>query len=757
MAQDLLETDTSVSTTFRQVQEEDNIDFGEIFATILDNKWFIVVITTLVLVFGVAFAFLTTPIYLADALLQIDDKKQGLSLGELGGDLSELMGEKSQAPKQIEILGSRKVLDTVIKKQKLEIIAEPKYFPIIGKFIARMYKDLDYKGVADPILNLESIAWGGETIKVDTFTVPAKLEGKKFILIAGEHGRFKLVYDDEIILEGEVGQLVTDHHEGYEQSFSISISFLKSRPNTEFRLIKKTYDETIEEFRKDLKFEEKGKKTDLLALTYLSNDPYKAMQTINEIVSVFVKQNRETKTAEAQKTLEFLDKQLPILKDQLDAATKALNDYRTRKGSIDLEIETQSLLEAIVGLQTDWNILKAQRDELRQKFTESHPNIVGLDKKIARIEEQIQSAEKKISTLPDTQQVILRLMRDVEVSNELYVTVLQNSQKVRVAKEGAVGEIIIIDEAILPNIPDRPKKALIVTISFVLGLVLSIAIVLIKKAHQMGIEDPEEIEKHLNIPVYATVPHSAVQDKINVQIKKNSKANQNELLVLALKDKDDLAIESLRSLRTTLHFAFLESQNNIIMITGASPGIGKTFVSTNLAVLLADSGKKILLIDGDLRKGFLNKILGVERKQGLSNLIVNPSLLDQSIQIIPEANIDFLSTGAIPPNPAELLLHERFGKLLETLSTRYDHIIIDSPPILAVTDASIIGRMAGATLMVVKAGAHPMRELEQSIKRFSQAGVHIKGIVFNDMQEISSSYGYGRYVYQYNYSSTTKA
>ena len=275
--------------------------------------------------------------------------------------------------------------------------------------------------------------------------------------------------------------------------------------------------------------------------------------------------------------------------------------------------------------------------------------------------------------------------------------------------------------------------------------------VFIRKSLRRGIKDPDLIEKQLNIPVYATIPHSTQQENIYIKLTKKHKQQKNGLSILALENKEDLAIESLRSLRTSLHFAFLGAQNNIIMITGPSPGVGKTFVSINLACVLADAGKKILLIDGDLRKGFLNKPLGVNREQGLSEFISNTITLDMAIHKIPVANFDFIATGSIPPNPSELLLHESFGIFLENISKKYDHVIIDSPPILAVTDAAIIGRMASATLMVIRAGQHPLRELEQSTKRLLQAGVDIKGIVFNDVPETSSRYGYGKYVYQYSY------
>jgi tyrosine-protein kinase Etk/Wzc len=324
----------------------------------------------------------------------------------------------------------------------------------------------------------------------------------------------------------------------------------------------------------------------------------------------------------------------------------------------------------------------------------------------------------------------------------------------RVSKAGTVGNVRIVDYAELPTKPIKPKKRLFVLISFFLGLSLGVVLAFIRRMLNRGVENPDLIEKQLNIPVYATIPHSKQQEKVNTRLRKNYKPQTNELSILALEYKDDLAIESLRSLRTTLHFAFLEAQNNIIMITGPSPSVGKSFVSINLATVLADAGKKILLIDGDLRKGFINKALGVSREQGLSELISNTLSLDAAIHKIPIANFDFIATGAIPPNPSELLLHERFSHLLANISKLYDHVIIDSPPLLAVTDAAIIGRMASVTLMVVKAGLHPMRELEQSTKRLTQAGVQLKGFVFNDVPKASSIYGYGgygRYVYQYSY------
>jgi len=728
-------------------QDDDEIDLGELLATLVDNKWLIAFITVVILILGTAKALIDTPVYKTDAMLQVE--KNSPSLGALE-PVAALMGDEVEALTEIELIKSRLILGAVVKNLNQEIIAKPKFFPVIGGAIARRFQQHNEGNeVSSALFGQSSYAWGGEAIHVDTFTVPPNWLGEKLILIAGEQGHFRLMYEDELVLEGEVGKLASKQLEDEQHSVTLFVSFLKSRPDTQFILMRQSAGEAISELQENLGVVEKGKKTGILALTLESTNPNDALQTLNEIANIYVRQNVEQKSAEAQKTLEFLDKQLPQLKEQLEAATTALNDYRTRHGSIDLDLETQGVLKGVVEIQTQITLLQQKRDELRQKFTESHPSVVSIDKQIARLQGQMNSNDKKIEVLPETQQVILRLARDVKVNTELYTALLNNTQTLRVSKAGTVGNVRIIDYAVLPDEPIKPKKVLIVAVSFILGLILGVAIAFIRKSLNRGVEDPDLIEKHLNIPVYATIPHSAQQLKINAKIKKNQQSNEPS--ILALENRDDLAIESLRSLRTTLHFAFLEAQNNIIMVTGPSPGVGKSFVSINLATVLAEAGKKILLIDGDLRKGFINKNLGVRREQGLSEFISNTITLDMVIHKIPEANFDFIATGSIPPNPSELLLHERFGIFLENISKQYDHVIIDSPPILAVTDAAIIGRMASATLMVIRAGQHPMRELEQSTKRLLQAGVDIKGIVFNDVPETSSRYGYGKYVYQYSY------
>ncbi len=741
-------------TQFSSDNEDDVINLGELLSIVMDGKWLILIITLIVFLLGIGKAFIDTPIYKVDAMLQVNEKSQSMIGVE---PLTDMFGGKLPVMAEIELIKSRKVLGAVINNLDLEVIAKPKAFPFVGEAIARRFgRNNPENAVSSPLFGQTRYAWGGEAIQVNTLTMPDAFRDKEFILLAGHQGQFQLFYHDELIAEGEVGKLLNQQIGNHQQPISLFISLLKARPGTQFTLMRQSAHNAIRQLRNNLTVSEKGKSTGILELTQESDNAAHAVRILNEIANIYVQQNVEHKSAESQKTLEFLDKQLPILKEQMEASIAALNEYKNQKGSVNLDIETQNTLTGVVEIKTQITLLQQKRDELRQKFTESHPNVIAVDKQIARLQAQLQSHNQMIKALPETQQVVLELSGDVKVSTNLYTTLLNNAQTLRVAKAGTVGDVRVIDYAVLPDKAIKPNKLLIIGIAFVLGLFLGIVAVFVRKSLMRGIEDPDLIEKQFHIPVYATIHHSKDQDLLNKELSKPSKAIKHEsLAVLSLRNKEDVAVESLRSLRTTIHFSLLEAQNNIIVITGPSPGVGKSFVAVNLAIVMADAGKKILLIDADMRKGAINKSLGISRENGLSEIILNARSVQDATREIPSANIDFIPTGTIPPNPSELLLHERFGQLLDGLTKQYDLIIIDSPPILAVTDAAIISRLAGAAIMVIKAGLHTKRELEQSIRRFLQSGIPIKGIVFNDMPQSSSRYGYGyhygRYVYQYSY------
>ena len=247
------------------------------------------------------------------------------------------------------------------------------------------------------------------------------------------------------------------------------------------------------------------------------------------------------------------------------------------------------------------------------------------------------------------------------------------------------------------------------------------------------------------MPVYATVPRSPVQEN-RVQILKKKKS----IPILAVKHSDDIAIESLRSIRTTIHFALNNAKNNIIAIAGPAPEVGKSFISTNLAVIFAQSNKRVLLIDADLRRGYLHKYFDQELQPGLSEYLNGQNSLEQTIHTTSVANLDLMTRGKSPVNPAELLSSSKFQEMLETLSALYDYILIDTPPILAVTDGIIVSQYTGVNLIVARYAKTDMKELELTLNRFEQSGTKVNGFILNDIQRGSNSYGYG-YNYAYAY------
>lgn len=721
---------------------EDEIDLREFLVTLVEAKWLITGVTFLVLVIGTLYALLATPIYRGDALLQVESKSGGMKGLE---DMTSLFTGETPSEAEIEIIRSRSIIGATVDQLHLDIDAQPHYFPIIGAAIARYFHHGE--GPEDAWWNLTRYAWGGEQIIVQRLVVPERYVNKKLKLVTKEHGAFTLYGPDEdILLDGERNK--TAQANGSE----IFVAALVARPGTEFRLTKRPHTQTIGDLQDDLKVAEKGKKTGVIQLTLDGPQPNTISQTLDKIAALYLRQNVDRRSEEAEKTLQFLQEQLPQVKNNLDVAEARLNAYQSGKGSIDLPLETQAVLQKLAEVEKSLSEVELKRKELAQKFTENHPALVTLNRQKQQFETERTSLDKQIKSMPTEVQEFVRLTRDVKVANEIYLLLLQKSQEMNVVKAGTIGNVRILDTALVTNKPVQPKKALTLALSFLLGIMFGAILAFIRKSLRRGVEDPDQLEQRFGLPVYASIPHSNRQAQLTKVGRKKEKFGN----LLASEDNKDLAMESLRSLRTSLQFTLMEAKNNLIVISGPSPGIGKSFVSANLAYLLADAGKKVLLIDADMRKGHLHDYFNVERDQGLSGAISGEIKIEEAIHATDVERLDFVPSGVIPPNPSELLMSERFQKLLQQFSERYDLVLIDTPPALAVTDGTIIGRLAATNFLVVRFGLHPMREIEESIKRFHRAGVKPNGFVFNDVPESARIYGYGKYSkygyhYQYEY------
>lgn len=739
----------------REVEgRDDEIKLHDVVATLLGARWLIAATTCVVLALGVFYALVATPIYESDALLQVEKKSN--AMGALD-DITALLTGDNEAEAEIEVIRSRAVLGATVDRLHLDIIARPRYFPLIGKAIARRREA--GQDLAEAPWELDRFAWGGERIRVDALQLPASVQDEKLRLVAGENGEFQLFGpDNELLLNGRVGQVASTSSSlptvpASDTRPSLLVSELRARSGTEFILVKRSWTEVVADLQKDLQVEEKGKQTGIIKVTWNSDQSTLVTATVNTIAETYLRQNIARKSEEAERMLGFLSSRLPTIKTDLSAAEAAISDHLQKSGSIDLSADLsltgKALLDQSAAIERQIAGLGLKRADLRQKFTDNHPLLVGLQQKVERLENQRAAVTAQMNKLPATELETVRLMRDVEVNKVIYLQLLGKIQELSVAKAGTIGNVRILDRAVEPDEPTRPKKALVVALSPVLGLMLGTFAALARRALNPGVEDPDLIEERLGVPVYAVIPHSDTQDRLFRRIKQN--VNQ-ERRVLALQNPNDIAVESLRSLRTSLQFALMEASNNILAISGPAPGTGKSFVSVNLAHVLADAGKRVLLIDGDMRRGFLHDYLAVPRSPGLSELISGETGLQKAVRPLEGGTVSFLATGAPPPNPSELLSSERVQRLLQTLSDQYDLILIDTPPVMAVTDAAIIGRLAGTNFLVLRAGRHPFKEISTAIKRFEQGGARIQGMIVNDMLRRHSSYGYGKYGhYHYDY------
>ena len=718
---------------------EEEFDIWNYIRFLTEERWLIAGVTTIIFLLGILYAYNSTPIYRTDALLQVEEIKPTLQGLE---ELSAAFGGVLPTVTEIEIIRSRSIIGAAVDKLGLTIIERPRYFPLFGKSSAKKYKNSDT--LAEPFWGLSNYAWGGERLEIEQLDLPRSYIGNAFILTALKDNGFTLTNTNgEILLEGSIGKLEEkDLEEGGK--ISIFVKELYARPGTEFDIVKLSQAKIIKNFQGKLGVKEKGRNTGILELYMEGENPNKITKIVNTIANTYVRQNAERRSAEAESTLQFLNKQLPALKSKLDTAESNLNNYRSTTGKINLTLETQSLLDGATNVEQQIQSLKLKRSELKQKYTANHPILLGVKRKINRLENEKLTIGRQIKALPDAEQLSIQLMRDVKVANELYLLLLNKAQELKVIKAGTIGNVRILDTAILPENPIKPRKFLILMVSLILGFMGGITSASIRRNLLRGITDPNWLESTYGVSVYASILHSKKQESIE---KKYEKYGKDDLPILALEEPKDLSIEALRSFRTSLQFVMMEAKNNIIAISGSSPTIGKSFICVNLPYVLADTEKTVLVIDGDMRRGHIHRYFSVDRSPGLSEYITGNSKLNDIIRTGENKNISYISSGTIPPNPSELLSSKKFKELLDKLSSNYDVILIDTPPILAVTDGILISQLAGAVFLVLKSGIHHPKEIDNMLRRLSQNNINANGFIFNDVP-ISAI---GRYGYKYNY------
>jgi tyrosine-protein kinase Etk/Wzc len=719
------------------MMEKDEINLADILDTLYFQRYLIAIVTAFFAAGGLLYIVIATPIYRTNLLIQIEAHENATPSAL--SDLSTLFGGKSEADAEMQILGSRLVVSKAVDNLHLDFDANPRYFPLIGEWIAKHNNSLSSPG----LFGMGGYAWGSEAIDVGLFTVPETWMDKVLTLVADGDNKFRVMPEgSDKEFKGEVGKPLEIALE--DGTIELRVDNLVANPGTDFILVHHSHLKAITDLQKDLDIAEKVKQSDILNVSLEGDDPRKIADILNEIGTQYVLQNIQQKSAEAEKTLHFLGQFLPSLKKKLNAAESRYITMSAARGTVDMAEETKAVLKRLVDAKTKLGELKAKRDELLSRYTPAHPAVQAIDAQISGIEAEIGTINSEIRKMPGVERDVLSLNRDVKIDSDLYTSLLSTAQQLQLLKEGSVGNVRIIDNAVVPERPVKPKRLLVLVLFLMVGLMLGAIAAFIKRRMSGAIFDAHEIEEQTGLKVYASIPHSEKQRALFEKIH----AGEAGRFVLENLDTYDPAIESLRSFRTALQYSMLEAKNHLVMITGATPGVGKSFVSVNLAGVLAAAGKRVLLVDLDLRKGYLNQYFGLPRERGITEVADGKLSFDQAVYRNVLPNLDFISTGTLPEDPNAFLLHEDLPSLLERISGEFDIVLFDTPPVLAVTDATVLSAQVAINILVAREGVTTLGEINESIKRLSQAGTGISGVVFNGVRPRPGyAYGYGNYRY----------
>lgn len=724
-----------MTATSRQGPEGDEIDLRKLVAVIWNGRNWVAAGALLGLLSATVYLANTPPTYQADVLLQLE---QGASGGlALPSGLSDFLPSDSRSATEIEIIRSRLIIGQVVADQNLDWQVTPVYAPFMGQALARYNLPLPDFGF------MKRFARKGDQIMLELLEVPPELVGQELVITAGENGAYTLVLPDGTELAGKVGQSLSDAARGV----ALKLKALNAPAGREFRLVHLRERSAIERISGSLTVTERGRQSSILEVRYKHKDGDVAVRTLNAIASAYVRQNIDRSAAMAESSLTFINEQLPEAQANLAAAEKALNDYRQAQQSVDLTFETENVLSQVTRIETELRALQNKEDDIKQRYKTSHPIYEQLLAQRVRLQDDLAALKTEVETLPETQKEVLNLTRDLELAQQIYTELLTRAQEVRVLKASTVGNVRIIDTAEVGIAAVAPRTNIIRMLMVMIGALVGVAFHLTRVWMRKSVQGTEALEQ-IGLPVFATI-------NLASSTKKGPGAKDHS--ILALTDPTELTIEGLRSLRTSLQFGMLDSKTRSLAITSTAPGAGKSFTSLNLAVVTAQSGQTVCLVDTDMRRGQLRKYFGIHKNgPGLSEYLAGEKTLDEVLRKSVVDGMCFIPTGAYPPNPSELLMRRRLGELIEALNDRFEMTILDCPPVLAVTDPVIVGAKAGSVLAVVRFDQTPVAEVQAMMKICDSAGVRLTGAILNcfDPSKAKAGYSYN-YNYRYEYKSRT--
>jgi len=757
------------STPYPSQWQEEEIHLQDYLQILYRRRRTFLVTFVLVFVAVALYTFIVQPTYEAQATLHVRENK--LKGGDLLGDLG--LSQENPIETEIEVLRSRTNIEQVVERLHLNWQVEKKQ------------ANLDFS-----ILEFTS--------EVEDPEYLIRLTGPENFEVEDSGGK--------VVASGHSGELLRG------AGFSLLLKGLKGTAGDSFNLTLANFNETVRLLREAIKTSEVGKGTNIIQVSYQNTDSKLARDIVNLLTQVYLENAISLKSEEARKSVEFIESRLEEVRGSLNLAEQKLEDYKRTSGVIQLDSEVKILVERLAAAEKERNLLQLQLHQIEfaiesiqealdrgeiyapsvllddpvvsslteslaeleieqrgllAEVTATHPlaqklqeQIDELERKLldtfssarqalvvqtTTLEKQLASGETKLSALPKAEQELARLTRLATVNASIYTFLLEKNQEARIAQAVTVSNINIVDPAIKPDRPVKPRKARNQLLGLIVGAMLGVGLAFFRDYLDDTIKDDDSAKRLLGLAILSTIPY--------IDSRKNTLPdpvkNKEQRVLISHLDPRSPAAEAFRSLRTSIHFASGKEKSQVVLVTSTFPGEGKTTVSANLAITLAQTGKKVLLIGCDLRKPTLHTMFDVPLAPGLTEYLIGDSGIEGVTHRTGHFKLDFINAGTTPPNPAELLGSEEMRYLIATERQHYDTILLDAPPVLAVTDAPVLAEMVDQVLTVVEVGGVKVKAAQRSIEILRSVDAPIVGLILNDKSGRGGDYYYSYYGKRY--------
>ncbi len=747
------------------------------------NKLMTLLITSLFILGGLAYIYLATPVYETYSTIEVSGDKLDIDImNRKGYDKDSTLIDT-----EVEVLRSRKIISEAIDKIGYQV----RYFQKSNYKTRELYKNSPIELSNLKVKNHEFYgvwfylkAIDGERFKL--YTKPDGLIDTLKSMIFGED-------PTKVVLSGEYkfGEKIDTPY------FSVIIN--KKGVVDGKTLIFEVMDKNsaIDAVSKNLSVFPVAKNGSIIKMIYQDNIPKRAKDFLDALMDTYISKSVSKNTTEASQALVFVDAQLKKVKEKLRKSAMKLENYKEENNLMNIDSESdvtikqlskykselsdlkikenafQSLYEefkkgnygAVSSLARDYPVLETLLSDLQKaksnkitlltSFTESHPDVQKANEKIEdikmalesaiesindslrekrrAIEDTLYSKETMLSKLPEKERELADLKRTYEVNQKTYQFLLEKQSEMSITKAAKVSSNRILDRPIVAKKPIKPNKAMALGVSALLGLLTSLFFMLLRDFMDNKIKSRDDLVSTSELPFYGIVPHVKSADKMFV-----------------LEDQQSVASEAMRLIRTNLEFVSTPNKSKVIVVTSTVPGEGKTTTATNLATVFGMSDKKTIVISLDMRRPMLHRVFALTNKVGMSTVLSNNSDLKEVIWEHKKIkNLDIITSGPIPPNPSELIQAGKLDDIMEELRENYDYIIVDAPPIGALTDSILLMKLADISLVVFRSEFSEKEFISSLEDMVNSYGIENVGTVLNDVKPKNLSQSFFKYSYTY--------